>query len=157
MWPSFLWLTIFQALTCLQLIVALGTSVTPAVPAAFFGLTAVMWLYYAALRLNRRIGFEMETIAFFLSTLSLAVTASSAQGSRIKQLAAIILGLCLFLVLGIFLRDLGRVQKNRWLMAASAIGLLGIPLVLGQAKYGAVNWISIGPFSFQPSEIAKIC
>ena len=156
-WPSFLWLTIFQVLTCLQLIVALGASVTPAVPAAFFGLTAVMWLYYAALRLNHRIGFEMETIAFFLSTLSLAVTASSAQGSLIKQLAAIVLGLCLFLVLGIFLRDLGRVQKNRWLMAASAIGLLGITLVLGQAKYGAVNWISIGPLSFQPSEIAKIC
>ena len=42
-------------------------------------------------------------------------------------------------------------------MAALAIGLLGITLVLGQAKYGAVNWISIGPFSFQPSEIAKIC
>ena len=34
---------------------------------------------------------------------------------------------------------------------------LGITLVIGSRKYGAVNWISIGPMSFQPSEIAKIC
>ncbi|MBQ2739289.1 MAG: FtsW/RodA/SpoVE family cell cycle protein [Oscillibacter sp.] len=156
-WPSFFWLTIFQVLTCLQLIASLGEKTTPAVPLAFFGLTAVMWGYFIVLRMSRCVGFEMETIAFFLSTLSLAVTASSAQGSLIKQLLAIILGLCLFLILGIFLRDLERVQKNRWRMAALAIGLLGVTLVLGNAKYGAVNWISIGPFSFQPSEIAKIC
>lgn len=156
-WPSFVWLTIFQVMTCLQLIVALGTEVTAAVPLAFVGLTAVMWGYFIALRMTHCVGFEMETIAFFLSTLSLAVTASSAQGSLIKQLIAIILGLGLFLALGIFLRDLERVQKNRWRMAALAIGLLGITLVLGKAKYGAVNWISVGPFSFQPSEIAKIC
>ena len=39
----------------------------------------------------------------------------------------------------------------------AAIGLLGITLVIGNSKYGAVNWISIGGMSFQPSEIAKIC
>ena len=43
------------------------------------------------------------------------------------------------------------------MMAAGAIGLLGITLVLGSRKYGAVNWISFGGMSFQPSEIAKIC
>lgn len=157
MWPSFLWLTVFQALACLQLIAAAGEGAPVAIPLAFLGLTAVMWLYYAILRCTRCVGFEMETIAFFLSTLSLAVTASSAPGSLFKQFLAILLGLVLFLVLGLFLRDLGRVQKNRWLMAAMAIALLGVTLLIGNSKYGAVNWISIGPFSFQPSEIAKIC
>ncbi len=157
MWPSFLWLTLFQALACLQLIKAAGEAASPHILLAFGGLTAVMWLYAIVLRLSRCVGFEMETIAFFLSTLSLAVTASSAPGSLLKQFAAVVLGLALFLVLGIFLRDLRRVQKNRWLMAAAAIGLLGATLVLGTAKFGAVNWISIGGLSFQPSEIAKIC
>lgn len=157
MWPSFLWLTVFQALSCLQLIAAAGEEAPVAIPLAFLGLTAVMWLYYAILRCTRCVGFEMETIAFFLSTLSLAVTASSAPGSLFKQFLAVLLGLVLFLVLGLFLRDLGRVQKNRWLMAAMAIALLGVTLLIGNSKYGAVNWISIGPFSFQPSEIAKIC
>lgn len=157
MWPSFLWLTVFQVLACLQLIAAAGEEASVAIPLAFLGLTAVMWLYFAVLRCTRCVGFEMETIAFFLSTLSLAVTASSAPGSLFKQFLAVILGLVLFLVLGLFLRDLARVQKNRWLMAAMAIGLLGVTLLAGSSKYGAVNWISIGPLSFQPSEIAKIC
>ena len=157
MWPSFLWLTVFQVLACLQLVIAEGTEASVWVPLSFLGLTAVMWLYAVVLRCTRCVGFEMETIAFFLSTLSLAVTASSAPGSLFKQFAAIVLGLVLFLVLGLFLRDLGRVRKSRWCMAAGAIGLLGITLVLGNAKYGAVNWISIGGLSFQPSEIAKIC
>ena len=157
MWPSFLWLTVFQVLTCLQLIAAAGTEATVMLPLAFLGLTILMWLYFAVLRCTRCVGFEMETIAFFLSTLSLAVTASSAPGSLFKQFMAIFLGLGLFLVLGLFLRDLERVRKTRWLMAAAAIGLLGITLLIGNSKYGAVNWISIGPLSFQPSEIAKIC
>ena len=156
-WPSFLWLTVFQVLACLQLIVAAGQEASAAIPLAFLGLTVVMWLYFAILRATRCVGFELETIAFFLSTLSLSVTASSAPGSLFKQFLAVLLGLMLFLVLGLFLRDLSRVQKIRWLMAAGAIGLLGITLVLGSAKYGAVNWISIGGMSFQPSEIAKIC
>jgi len=156
-WPSFLWLTLFQVLACLQLIVAEGDGATVAIPLSFLGLTALMWIYFAALRSSHCVGFEMETIAFFLSTLSLSVTASSAQGSLYKQFFAILLGLILFLVLGIFLRDLSRTQKIRWLMAAGAVGLLGITLLLGHAKFGAVNWISLGALSFQPSEIAKIC
>jgi len=154
MWPSFLWLTVFQLLACVQLMIAAGEE--PAIPLAFLGLTAVMWLYAAGLRLFRCVGFEMETIAFFLSTLSLSVTASSAPGSLYKQLLAVILGLGLFLTLGLFLRDLERVQRNRWVMAAASIALLAVTLVLGNRKYGAVNWISLGGLSFQPSEIAKI-
>ena len=157
MWPSFLWLTVFQVLACVQLVVAAGESASAAIPLAFLGLTAVMWIYAAVLRCSQCVGFEMETIAFFLSTLSLAVTASSAPGSILKQFAAILLGLVLFLVLGIFLRDLTRVQKIRWMMAAMAIGLLSVTLVAGSTKYGAANWIAIGSLSFQPSEIAKIC
>jgi len=157
MWPSFVGLTVFQFLACMQLIIAAGEEPHPMIFPAFLGLCVVMWLYFTVLHLTRCVGFEMETIAFFLSTLSLCITASSAPESLFKQFVAILLGLVLFLVLGVFLRDLRRVQKCRWPMAAIAVGLLGITLVLGHAKYGAVNWISVGGVSFQPSEIAKIC
>lgn len=156
-WTGLLFLTVFQALTAVQLMVAGGAETSPLLPAAFFCLTAVMWSYFLAMRAIRRVGFEMETIAFFLSTLSLAVTASSAPSSLFKQLAALLLGLFLFVVLGSFLRDLDRVKKIRWLMAGAAMGLLGLTLLLGRAKFGAVNWISLGGFSLQPSELAKIC
>ena len=85
-WPSFLWLTLFQALTCLQLIVAAGQEASVMIPLAFLGLTLVMWLYYVVLWCTRCVGFELETIAFFLSTLSLAVTASSAPGASLNSL-----------------------------------------------------------------------
>jgi cell division protein FtsW (lipid II flippase) len=156
-WPSFLWLTLFQVLTCLQLIIAKGSEVSVNVPLTFLGLTGVMWVYFIVLRLSNCVGFEMETIAFFLSTLSLSVTATSNQAAMPKQFLAILLGLFLFLLLGLFLRDLANVKKIRWVMAGFAVGLLGITLVLGHAKFGAVNWISLGGFSFQPSELAKIC
>ena len=161
-WVSLVLLTVFQVLTALQFIISAGEEASPAVPLAFFGLTAGMWLYFCAMRAMRRVGFEMEIIAFFLSTLSLAVTASSAPSSLLKQFAALLLGLILFVLLGIFLRDLDRARQIRWLMAAGAIGLMGITLVLGalglgQSRYGAMNWIILGPLSFQPSELAKIC
>ena len=155
--PSLLWLTLFQVLACLQLIAAAGTGASVAIPLSFLGLTALMWIYFAVLRACRCAGFEMETVAFFLSTLSLSVTASSAPGSLPKQLLAIFLGILLLLTLELLLRDLERVKKLRWLMAAAAIGLLGLTLVAGRVKYGAANWISLGPFSLQPSELAKIC
>lgn len=156
-WPSFLWLTLFQVLACLQLLAAAGPSATVLLPLTFLALTATMWVYVIALRVFRCVGFEMETIAFFLSTLSLSVTASSAPAALPKQFVAILLGLLLFLALGMLLRDLDRVRKLRWLAAAGAIGLLALSLVLGHVKYGAMNWISIGGASFQPSELAKIC
>ena len=73
-----------------------------------------------------------------------------------------VLGLALFLVLGVFLRNLDRAKKIRWLMAAGAIGLLSLTVVLyllglTGTKYGAANWLTIAGVSVQPSELAKIC
>lgn len=156
-WGSLVLLTLFQVLTAIQFLVSGDEEHMLLVPGSFLCLAMVMWLYCIFLRALGRTGFEVETIAFFLCTLSLSVTASSAPGAVPKQFAAVILGIVLFLVLGIFLRDLERVKKIRWLMAAGAVGLLSLSLVLGQVKYGAANWISIGGISFQPSELAKIC
>lgn len=157
MWGALVLLTLFQVLTALQLIVAAGDKATITIPLTFFAFTIVCWAYFLALRMFRRIGFEMETIAFFLCTLSLAITGSSAPESLFKQFISILMGLIVFLVLGFFLRDLPRAQKVRWVMAAGAIFLLAITLVIGTGEYGAKNWIKFGGFSFQPSEISKIC
>lgn len=156
-WWGWIALTFIQLFAAIQLVIAAGEMATPLIPGVFLGLVAVMWAYVLFMRAIRRIGFEMETIAFFLSTLSLAVTASSAPGSLLKQFVTILLGLALFLVLGVFLRDLNRAQKIRWLMALGAIVLLAGTILLGKSINGARNWIVIGSFSFQPSELAKIC
>ena len=131
-WGSLILLTGFQVLTALQFLFSTGEEHVLLVPAAFLCLwPGDVALLCLTLRCLGRIGFEMETIAFFLSTLSLAVTASSAPSSVPKQLLAVFLGIILFLVVGIFLRDLDRVRKIRWLMAAGAVALLSLSLVAG--------------------------
>ena len=155
MWPSLLWLTLFQVLAALQLTLS-REEPNVLCPLVFLALSLVMWLYCLILRGAGVRGFEMETIAFFLSTLSLAITGSSAPGAMVKQLAAVVLGVLLMVALGVWMRDGDRIQKLRWLMAALAIGLLSVTLVIGKTKFGAANWIILGPLSFQPSELAKI-
>ena len=156
-WGSLILLTLFQVLTAFQFLLSVDEEHTLLIPLCFLILSGLMWIYCVTLRALGRIGFEMETIAFFLSTLSLSVTASSAPSSVPKQFLSIVMGVVLFLILGVFLRDLERVRKIRWLMAAAAIGLLSLSLLFGNVKYGAANWISLFGFSFQPSELAKIC
>ena len=157
MWGSLVLLTLFQVLTALQLIVAAGDKATVTIPLTYLVLTLVCWGYFIILRSFRRIGFEMETIAFFLCTLSLAVTGSKVPEEMPKQLVAILMGLGVFLVLGFFLRDLTRAQKVRWFMGAAAVGLLVITLLIGSSQGGAKAWLRLGPLSLQTSEIAKIC
>ncbi len=157
MWGSLVLLTLFQVLTAVQLIVAGGDAADVTIPLTFMVFTLVCWGYFIILRMFRRIGFEMETIAFFLCTLSLAVTGSTVPEELPKQLIAILMGLVLFLIIGFFLRDLTRAQKVRWYMGGTAVGLLAITLLIGSSQGGAKAWIRLGGMSLQPSEIAKIC
>lgn len=155
-WMSLIALSAFQILTAFQLIIALGAECPITVPLSFFLLTALMWAYFVSLRAIHRVGFEMETIAFFLSTLSLAITASSVPSEVFKQLIAIGLGIGLFLVLCWYLRDLERAKKIRMPLMIFAVVLLLINIFFGTTKYGAQNWVSFGGLSVQPSELVKL-
>ncbi len=156
-WGSLILLTIFQIMVAVQLVISKGADATVNIPLAFLGEAAVMWLYCLTLRAMRRIGFEMELIAFFLCTLSLSVTASTDPDELLKIFLTMCAGLVGFTVLCGILRNLERAQRMRWFMAVLAVGLLAVTLVIGTGSFGAKNWIRFGGFSVQPSEIAKIC
>ena len=153
--PTLLLLTLFQLLTAIQLILG---GCDPALElTAFGGLIGLEWALYLALRAVRRTGFEAETLAFFLCTMGLAVVSSSAPESLIKELLAIVAGVCVFLVVCWSLRDLERAKTVRYLAAVAGIGLLAFNLLFGVEKFGARNWIQLGGVSFQPSEFVKVC
>lgn len=155
-WKTMIAITVFQILTIIQLIIALGTKITPVAVFSMLLLSVIMWTYVIVSRSFGARGFEMELIAFFMSTISMAVTASSAPASAIKQLAAIVIGICLFLFMCIYLRDLNRTKKLRPVLIWLSVGLLAFNLVFGTIKYGAANWVNIGGVSLQPSELVKI-
>ena len=153
--PTLLLLTLFQLLTAIQLILG---GCDPALE-----LTAVGGLIGRglgrdlALRAVRSTGVAAETLAFFLCTMGLAVVSSSAPESLIKELLAIVAGVCVFLVVCWSLRDLERAKTVRYLAAVAGIGLLAFNLLFGVEKFGARNWIQLGGVSFQPSEFVKVC
>lgn len=155
-WSSLLALTIFQVMTWLQLSFALGDDFVPSITMAFCGLGILMWVYVLSFRALRRKGFEMEFIAFFLCTLSLAVTASKYPDAVFKQFVAIALGMALFIFMCTFLRNLDRAKAVKKFMYIAAAGLLIFNLIFATTKFGADNWVVIGGVSFQPSEIVKL-
>ena len=148
-WLSLIALTIFQFMTWLQLKFALKDDFVPSITMAFIGISALMWGYVILLRSMRRKGFEMETIAFFLSTLSLAVTASKYPEAVFKQFIAIAVGVVLFFFMCAYLRNLNRAKAIQKLMYIAAAVLLLFNLIFATSKFGANNWVEFGesPFS----------
>ena len=151
------YLTLFQILAVLQLLFHVEAGAMAPVTFSFLGLIGVEWALFWAMRAFRRTGYEVEIIAFFLSTLGLAVIASSNPGELKKQFLCLILGLLVFLGIGWSLRDLERAKKVRYLATAAGLALLLANLAFGTEQYGARNWIYIGSMSFQPSELVKLC
>ncbi len=149
-------LSLFQILAALNLALH-DTEAASTITTGFAVLMAMEWVYFIFMRILRRTGFEVETIAFFLCTLGLAVIASDTPAEMTKQLFCIGAGLVVFLFLCWSLRDLERAKKFRYLAAVGGIGLLLINLVFGVEQYGAKNWIYIAGMSFQPSELVKLC
>lgn len=154
---TLLCITEFQFLLAAELMMSPNIENYLPVLISFAGLCALMWIYYLFMRTLGRTGVEVESIAFFLSTIGLAVVASSTPDDLYKQLLITAAGLLIFLAIGWFLRDLDRVKKMRWPIAAIGIAMLAINVVLAKTTFGARNWLSIGGISIQPSEIVKIC
>lgn len=154
--PAMAALTLFQILAFLQLWMAKGDEYSATLLTAFGGLFLIEWAYFAIVRLTGRAAFEMEIIAFFLSTLSLAVVASKSPEDMVKQMISIGIGVVVMFIMCIYLRDLERSKLVRWLLIGGSVVMFILNLLLAATTYGAQNWISIGGFSFQPSELVKV-
>ncbi|MGH3336731.1 MAG: FtsW/RodA/SpoVE family cell cycle protein [Nocardioides sp.] len=84
--------------------------------------------------------------------------ADRTAGFAQKQLTWMTLGVALFVVTLVFLRDHRALQRVTYTLGLTAIVLLLLPMVpgLGTTINGARIWIRLGAFSFQPGEVAKV-
>lgn len=79
-------------------------------------------------------------------------------GLATQQLTWMTLGVVLFVVTLVFLPDHRLLARFTYTSGLAALVLLVLPMLpgLGTEINGARIWISLGPFSFQPGEIAKV-
>lgn len=157
------WLIMLVLLTAFQLSCAISIKLNskdiPSVTIAtvFGAYLFIEWIYFIfyGIILKRK-SFEIELIAFYLTGLGLAITTSVYPDKAIVQFIAILAGIITFILLLWILADIERVIKLRRPVAIVALIVLVITLILAKDIHGARNWIFIGNFSIQPSEIIKI-
>jgi rod shape determining protein RodA len=102
----------------------------------------------------------MVFLVFIISLIGIAAVYSATYTSRgpsslfTKQLVWISIGLIImFLAL---IPDYHTVGRYAYVLYALSLVLLFLVMVMGKTGMGAQRWLAIGPFAFQPSELAKL-
>ena len=149
-------LTLFQLTLLLQHALTPRQENLPAVALAFLALMALDWSCYFFMRFLNRSGFEIETLAFYLTSIGMSVAASSVPNDMLKQLLLTIAAVVLFALTGWWLRDLERTMSARSTVVMGSIALIFANILFSDAVLGARNWLNIGGLSIQPSELVKV-
>ena len=149
-------LTVFELFLLGQHAMSAKPEHVKAIAVAFVALIALQWACYFAMRVVERSGFEIETLAFYLTSLGMSVAASSVPNDMLKQLIITIMAVVLFAIMGWWLRDLERTMGARSTVVTGSVLLILINIVFSDAVLGARNWLNIGGLSLQPSELLKV-
>lgn len=148
--------TVFQLLSFTQVLTKVKED-TAQIAMIFLSFLLIEWFYVVIMRVTiRQKSFELELIAFFLSSIGLSLIATVSTDFALKQVIYILAGVLIFIVMRWLIANADRVTLLRMPAAVFAAGVLALNLVLAQEYNGAKNWVQIGSFSFQPSEFVKI-
>ena len=119
--------------------------------------TGTVWIYFLINKyIFRRVSFELEALGIFLSGIGIITICGINQKEAYTQLIAFGIGLFLFNLVILFIKNPERAVKWRLGVAALAVGLMAVNLIFGAVRNGSQNWIIIGGFSIQPSELVKV-
>ncbi len=154
-------ITVFQVVSFTPVIFA-DSTLHMEIGAITLGYIAFEWIYLGFMKtIVKKVNFELECLAFFLSGIGLCLTASvSGEKAMLKQLITVLAGVVIYDILLWFIMDLKRVTAIKTPLAIFSLLFLGgsfvyIYLFVGDIN-GAYNWIKFSGFSFQPSEFVKI-
>ena len=92
-----------------------------------------------------------------LAAIGLVVIFRINDDLAFDQASVFVLGLALFCLTILLLRDYHVLERYRYLIAIAGIVLLLGPFITRNEVNGAYLSVDIGPISFQPAELAKIC
>jgi len=95
-------------------------------------------------------------IAALLSTLGLLLLYRLNADLALKQAMWLVVGLMVFLLMLLFVRDLQALARHRLWIGVAGLVLLLVTAAVGREINGAKLWLALGPIRFQPGEFAKV-
>ncbi len=98
-------------------------------------------------------------ISFALTGIGIAFITRLAPDLAMRQVGWLFLGVVFMIVVLAAVRNLDKLSNYKFTIMILGILLLLSPMLpgIGNEIYGSRIWLSIGGFSFQPGELAKIC
>lgn len=153
---AMIYLNLLQILAVIQLFLTIDSTYYKHIFICFGSLFIAPWIFKIIGKFLKLQNMGAEATAFFLITIGFTTTASANPQDLFKQLACVIIGIGFYILLCMILKNLALIMKLRRYAAIISILLLLINLLLGTNINGQINWIRIGSFSIQPSEIVKV-
>jgi cell division protein FtsW (lipid II flippase) len=97
-------------------------------------------------------------LAGLLCALGLTMIYRIEPDKAFRQGLWIVVGLAAFAAIVLFLRDHRSLDRVKYVLGLTAIGLLVLPAIpgLGRTINGATLWVGVGDLAFQPGEFAKV-
>ncbi len=153
---TFLLILAFQFLGGIQVFLSVGEEADVKVIYTILAFIAAECVYYFLLTRFSRKYRELELLIYFLCGLNLFVVAAAKPGHLTKQLAAIILGMMVYAAVQVIIKDVARGRQLKYILVGCSIVLMLLNLTIGEARFGARNWINLGFITFQPMEFVKV-
>jgi len=153
---TFFLILVFQFLGGLQIFLSMGDEASIRVPFTFFWFIVAECIYYYFLSKYSTKYVELELLIYFLCGLDLFVVAVAAPEQLYKQLIAIVMGMAIYFVIQMLIKDPGRGRKLKYVLVICSLILILLNLTIGESRFGAKNWINLGFITIQPMEFVKI-
>ncbi|MBQ9251564.1 MAG: FtsW/RodA/SpoVE family cell cycle protein [Clostridia bacterium] len=128
---------------------SMGYTLALAVPAMIFVGTWVLPHLFPTDRL-------LMSLTNFLCALGVLLLYDTNPAYALQQVISYGVGLFAMILCIYFVRAMHTGRRIIWLIFVGSLALLSLPLLLGREINGAKNWITIGSFSLQPSELVKL-